>query len=92
MPRDEDDRRVDVAGQLLLELEAIDVRQLDIEDKARREIGLRIGQIVRGGSERLGAPSERRQQLASRTRASSSTTKTISSCGLMAPRSPPTEA
>src|SRR5258706_9951334 len=60
----ENDRRMIALRDLPLQIEAANVRQLDIENKARRKIGLRIGDIVRGGGKRFGSPSQRFQQLA----------------------------
>src|SRR3984893_3170722 len=66
MSCDENDRWVVFAGKLFLEIEAVDIRQLDVEDQTRRNIGLRIGYIVTGGGERLSPPSQGLQELAER--------------------------
>src|SRR5207247_2448502 len=66
MSRDENDRGVGIAGKLLLELEAVDVRQLHVENQASREVGLRRCDIVRGDGERLRPPTQGLQQLAER--------------------------
>src|SRR5215469_1304374 len=61
---DKDDWRMSVAGELLLELEPVDVGQLDIEDQARWQIGLRRCDIVPDGAEGLGLPPQGPQKLA----------------------------
>src|SRR5438552_7159354 len=66
MSGDENDRGMDVVGKLALEIQAVDVRQLDIEQETRRQIGLRVGDIFRGTGEQLGSPSQGLQQLAER--------------------------
>src|SRR5262249_54927691 len=66
MARYENDRRMIALRDLPLQVESVDIRQLDIEDQARREVGLRIGDIVGGRCERLGSPPKGLQQLPDR--------------------------
>ena len=62
----EDNRRTICVRALSPQIEAVDFRQLCIENQARKQIDLRIGDIVRDGAERLGSSSKGLQQLAER--------------------------
>jgi hypothetical protein len=48
VPGDEDNRRVISVGDLLLQIEAIDVRQLHVKDEAGGQVGL-VGTHVLAG-------------------------------------------
>src|SRR5581483_4192426 len=58
MSGNENDRWMVLAGELLLEFEAVDIGKLDVEDQTCGDIGLRTGDIVAGGGKRLGSPSQ----------------------------------
>jgi len=60
MTRDENDGRVSL---LVLQLQSVDVRQLDIQDHASRHVGLRIREVLRSGTECDRAQIEARQEL-----------------------------
>ena len=66
MPGYEDDRRMVALRDLPLQIEAVDIRQLDIEDEAGRDVRLVRADVVAGRSERHGAHAVRRQELAER--------------------------
>jgi hypothetical protein len=66
MTGDEDDRRMVSVRHLPLQIEAVDVRQLDVEKQTRRPLGLRMSRIRRCGSERHGAQTGRCQEVLQR--------------------------
>ena len=66
MSGDENDRRMIALGDLPLQVEAVDIGQLDIEDEAGRDVRLLGVHIVAGRSEGDGAHAVRRQQFAER--------------------------
>ena len=66
MPCYEDDRRMIPLRDLPLQIEAVDVRQLDIEDEAGGDVRFFRADIVAGRSERHGAHAVRRQEFAER--------------------------
>src|SRR5690242_15363055 len=51
MPRDEDNLWMRLADQLALKIEAVDVRKVDIQDEAARQVGLCKLQVLRGRPE-----------------------------------------
>jgi len=50
--RDEHNVRVMFEGNLALQIQAVDVRELHVQDEARRQLGLRKREVFGGGSER----------------------------------------
>jgi hypothetical protein len=64
--RDENDWRVVRVAKLSLEIQAIDVRQFHVQEEARRQIGLRIRDVLGGRSECDGRHVERCEQLTQR--------------------------
>src|SRR4029077_13600659 len=63
MPRDENDVRMWLAGQLALQVQAVDVRQVDIQDQAPGQVGLGVVQVLGGGPERHDIQVRRAEQL-----------------------------
>src|SRR5437773_6297222 len=66
MPRDENDRRMIALRNLPLQIEAVDIRQLDIEDEAGWDVRLVRADIIAGRCESDGAHAVRRQKFAER--------------------------
>ena len=52
MARDEHDLRVIPVRGLALEVQSVDVRKLHIQNQAGRHVGLRIREVLGGGTER----------------------------------------
>lgn len=66
MTGDKDDRRMVSARHLPLQIEAVDVRQLDVEKQTGRRLGLRMSHICGGGGKRHRAQAGSRQQVLQR--------------------------
>src|SRR5713101_2404805 len=66
MSGDEDDRRVVCLAKLSLEIQAIDIRQLHVQEKACRKIGLRIVNVLCRRSEGDRGNVERCEELVQR--------------------------
>ena len=66
MPCYENDRRMVPLRDLPLQVEAVDIRQLDIENEARGNVRFFRADVLTGRSERHGAHTVRRQELSER--------------------------
>ncbi len=66
MTGDEDDWWMVSARHLPLQIEAVDVRQLDVEKQTSRRLRLGVGHVCRGGTKRHRAQTRGRQQVLQR--------------------------
>jgi hypothetical protein len=61
--RDEDDRHVDpIGGDALLQLEAVEIRERNVQDQAARSDGSRVSQELHRRFEGLGLPARAADQ------------------------------